>query len=433
MNAGEKLSQARCRLMLREPWYGHMAMLVEWVPRDMSDCPPELQTMGVRVMSSGHCQCVYHPPFVDTLSVEQLYGVVMHELEHLIRVHCIRRTDHHHPLAWNIAADMCVNGTKRNPRIGYKDPSTNKTVFPLGEDKLVTIPEDWPDNETTEFYYDKLIENSPPPQPSSGGDGEGPEGKGQGQSQDSCKGKPGRGKPGDQKKPGGSNPYDKNTLDNHDLWQESEVSDDEARQVVKSLTDQATGAHPGSVPGHLQGALDALGKPVVRWRELLRRYMGNHIGNRRVTFNRRNRRRDEFGIPGVSHRAAAAVSVVVDTSGSVSDEKIKNFFGEIESVTSRAKVSVLQWDHGYQGFKPAYRRGDWKKIKIGGRGGTDMNAPVQWLKQHGVVHDVMIMFTDGEVSGWPEKQPFPAIFVIANRHEVKKPEWGNTVLVTNAD
>ena len=55
--AANKLMKARCRLMTRQPWYGHMAMSIQWFASDMSwvDDPGQ-RTIGMRISSKGMVQ-----------------------------------------------------------------------------------------------------------------------------------------------------------------------------------------------------------------------------------------------------------------------------------------------------------------------------------------------------------------------------------------
>jgi predicted metal-dependent peptidase len=117
-------------------------------------------------------------------------------------------------------------------------------------------------------------------------------------------------------------------------------------------------------------------------------------------------------VAGISHHAAATVCVIIDTSGSIGTKELQQFFAEIDAIASRAKVHVLQWDHAFQGYG-VYRRGDWKRFKVHGRGGTDMAAPVKWLIDNRMVADVQVMLTDG-YTGWADKSivGFPFITVI---------------------
>lgn len=434
----DMLMQARCRLMVREPWYGHIAMSLEWVPSQMTWIPEQHRTMGIRVVQGGIIQVLYYPPYTNSRTIKQLFGEIQHVIEHMIRLHMVRGGGREKE-TWNVATDMVVNGKQANPRIGY--PDEGKRVLP--HDNMIFCPNDVSDELTAEEYY-KLLEKE-------GSGGAGGKGKGGGQQQqkgggknkDKDKNKQKQKGEGDQDQQGqddggGSqeNPNSTShgdTVDDHSTWGQSDCSEDEARQLVRDICNQASQKAVGRVPGHLKEALKALEKPTVRWRELLRRYMGTYVGSRRWTHSRRNRRYEQFGNPGISHHAAARVSVIVDTSGSVSTRMLQKFFAEIEAITHRARVHVLQWDHAFQGYGN-YRRNDWKKFVIHGRGGTDMDAPVKWLEEQGLIGDVCIMLTDGIVSAWPKQKKFPAIFVIANENDngagVKAPDWGHTVRVT---
>jgi predicted metal-dependent peptidase len=299
-------------------------------------------------------------------------------------------------------------------------------VLPLGGD-LVWIPENWPQDGTSEHYYDKLAKiqsgigaccpNCGRPQ-NGGGKQKGKDGAGGDQGAcPHCGGTD----DGSYSYGGVSGKY----VDDHSVWNQSDVSEDEARQVIKDMVDVATDKCQGYTPGHLIDAIAALSKPVVRWRELLRHYLGKHVGNQRKTYSRRNRRRDWFGVAGISHHAAADVCVIIDTSGSIGQKELQQFFAEIDAIASRAKVKVLQWDYSFQGYS-LYRRGDWKKFKLHGRGGTNMAAPIQWLIDNKLVADVQVMLTDGYTNWAPKEQvSFPFITVITTPEgDTTGPEYG---------
>lgn len=431
----ERLMNARCRLMTRQPFYGHICMHMTWIPSQMPWQENEAQkTMGVRIVNGGDIQCVYYPPFVDSLTIKELYAVIQHEIEHIVRVHCVR-VGGRDPLIWNYAADFTVNGNKSRPRIGYHEPSNNEVIVPLNGN-ILWIPEDWPQDGTSEYFYDRLYKcyegakrcsvcgklKSEHGKPEDG-TGSGPatkgkkkkKGEGDGEGGDGC---------------GSACGIGGEMIDDHSVWNQSDVSEDDARQIVKDVVDQVVQKCQGHVPGHLQSAIEALSKPAVRWRELLRHYIGKHVGNQRKTYSRRNRRHDEFGIAGISRHAAATCNIIIDTSGSVSQKELEQFFTEIDSIASRAKIMVLQWDHAMQGFA-LYRRNSWKTWAIHGRGGTDMIAPIQYLIDESLIADVQIMLTDGECQ-WMEasKVNFPFITVITRgEDQTKGPGYGHVVRI----
>ncbi len=440
-NAGDKLLKARCRLMTIDPFYGSMAVQMDWIESN------KVPTMGVRITANGRVECYYNPEFVNDEDFFAVYAAIQHEIEHVIRLHCVR-VDTRIPQLWNIAADMTINGTYEKPRIGYHGNNQERPILPFETNKklqetnpgvkAVFIPKDWDTNAASEEFYDKLIQESKVKKisknktgssnqnngdESEGDDGQSsPSGKGGGQDKQDKQDKGGNSKDGYQVE---FSEYGA-MIGDHSIWNESEVSGDEARGIVKNMVQEAVSQNPGKVPGHLEAAIEALKKPIVRWRQLLRLYMGQHLGNSRVTFSRQNRRRPAFGNPGISHRAAAQITCIIDTSGSVSDDMLEQYFGEIESMAHRAKINVLQWDHDFQGYDRHYRKHGWKKFKINGRGGTDMVAPYTWLEKNRAVGDVVILLTDG-YTPWPDPKNYPCIFCITT--DAEGPKWGQTLRI----
>lgn len=433
-DAADKLVKARCRLMTAAPFYAAMAIQMEWIKSE------RLETMGVRILSNGRVECLWNEKFVEEEDFFAVYAAIQHEIEHIIRLHCVRVDTRINEL-WNVAADFTINGTKKNPRIGTNESGqSSRPILPFeGNTALQArhqaahpgakpieacfIPEKWDEKASAEEYYDKLLQeakvkklaapgSTPGNCPGGAGEEEDPNGQGQGNS-------PGSGS----KKEGYQVTFTDygSMIGDHSIWDDSDVTPDEARVIVREMVKEAISQCAGKVPGHLQEAINKLQKPIVRWRQLLRNYIGQHIGNQRTTYSRQNRRRPAFGNPGISHHAAAHITCIIDTSGSVSSDMLEKYFTEIEAMSTRAKISVLQWDHDFQGYEARYRRGGWKKFKVNGRGGTDMVAPYAWLTKNNLAGDVVILLTDG-YTAWPEKPNYPCIFCITT--DVEGPTWG---------
>lgn len=373
MSPEDRLQRARCLLIAHEPWYGHAAMTISWLSSSQT------ATMGVRVVDGGEVQCVYSPKFVSELTVLELYAVIQHEVEHVVRCHCTR-IGVQHPFAWNIATDMAVNGRETNPRIGHRD-QFGVSAIPY-RDSLVWVPPQWPSEENAEFYYRKL--------------------------------------PRDEELNGFGA-----VLDDHSLWGESDVSRGEFAEVASGIARDAKAKSRGQIPGHLERVIEPFGPPQVPWHVLLQRFLSAYLGQRRATYSRRNRRKDIFGMPGYVRRGRAHVSVIVDVSGSIRKDELSQFFTELERICVNAQVDVLLWDAKFQGFTSNYRSGDWQRIPVRGGGGTDMAAPVDWLVEHRAVGDCVILLTDGWCN-WPTQRQFPLITVVS-RPDVPGPPWGKTL------
>ena len=436
----DKLMSARCRLITTEPWYGTMASLMRWIKNDQTP------TMGVRMIRGGEIEALFNEEWSDALSVEELMAVVKHEIEHVVRLHITRSgTDRDH-MIWNVAADMVVNGTERNPRV---DDLPKGGIYMVEE-----INEDC----TTEEAYDilakkgiKMQVNCPMCGKGSGQGGgsgggqqgqdqqgqgqQGQQGQGQGQQGQQGQGQQGQGH-GNQKCPmcGGAGGGGAGAIvvkgtwvDDHSIWQESTVSKDEARQVIKDMASQASSKACGNVPGHLVEVLKGLEKPIVNWKYVFRQLVGRRAGGKRTTYSRRSRRHNHFGVPGKSSHASIPLNVMVDTSGSMSSKDLELVFTEIEAMSQRFKITLIQFDHGVQGDPQKYHRGDWKKIKIHGRGGTSFVDVLNYIEEKKLVADANIVLTDGYANFGPER-PYHVLWAIVNK-EVKPP-WGEHVIIT---
>ena len=376
-----KLQEARCLLLNHEPWYGHASMRMTW--RELN----RIQTMGVRIVNGGDVECAYNPGFVESLTPMELAGVIQHEINHVVRCHCIRRGDRN-ATAWNVAADMAVNGHRQNPRIGLWDPDRQQRVIPLNGN-IIWIPEGWPPDASTEEFYERIVIDGNP-----------------------CAGS--------------------GQTDDHSIWDESDCSAEELKTVLRGFFSglNSQGHH---APSHMRDAIESIASPQIDWRSLLRRNLGRALTphRRRPTVSRPPRRRTGFGLPGVRRRHRCRAVAIIDVSGSISESDLQLFFAELEEICRLrdTRISVLLWDHELQGYIEDYQPGDWKTISLAGGGGTDMIAPFDWLEGNGRVSDCTILLTDG-ICDWPKPRSTPLVTVIRGEsipHDT--PEWGVVILL----
>jgi predicted metal-dependent peptidase len=97
MNPKEKISKARAGLVLDMPFFGSLALRLD-IQEDAS-CPTAA-TNG-RIM-------FYNPNFIEKLPLEQVKGIICHEVMHCACAHHVRRQGRD-AQKWNIAADYVVN------------------------------------------------------------------------------------------------------------------------------------------------------------------------------------------------------------------------------------------------------------------------------------------------------------------------------------
>ena len=409
-SAEDLVMKARCRMLVMNPWYGTMASLMEWTQNE------DVRTMGVRMKHGGRVECLWSKKFVEAIGdVDALMSVVVHEIEHIVRMHVVRHGARDHQLS-NVATDMCVNGTESRPHIdglpmipifdekGDKIGEGSPYYFPDDEKELPTDSAyeevyDWLDKKREKIFIEgdcgaSDLHSDSKKQPKKG--------------QKVIKG---------------------TTVDDHSIWDKSEIGEDEARQVVKDMVDQAT-KKAGSAPGHLTDAIKALQDPKVNWKYLLKQFCGRCLGGKRKTYARRNRRIDLFGFPGKSNHSTVPLLIGVDVSGSVASnpKMLEQFFSEIEQMSHQFKITLSLWDAKVQMPATRYHRGDWRKIKALGGAGTNPIFFFEYLKEESLLHNVLIILTDGDFNEWPEPVPTPCLWAIASHKagSVKAP-WGQTI------
>jgi len=287
---------------------------------------------------------------------------------------------------FNIAADMEVNSYIENL------PSDGCKASDIG----------LPDGQGTKYYYEALTNQSQQSQQQQQQQQSNQEGQGQGSSQ-------GGGQEDKQEKkesqyPKGL-PEGKKPLDDHNSWKDFRDVPEATKQLMvnnvntllKSTAEQISRQN-GTIPGELSEIISKLNekKPeIFNWKHYFRRLLGSIYDVNIKTTRRKESKRFE-GAAGIQHKKKVSILVAVDTSGSVSTEELRDFFGEIEYIyKAGARVTILECDTRINKIVEY----DGKRIpEIYGRGGTDFNPPVEYYIKHKKEYASLIYFTDGECS-----------------------------------
>jgi len=424
----EQIREAVCRLLLQTEhvWYGAFANQLEIHPS------PNVPTMGVYIRDNQPV-LLYNKEWTGKLTDQQVQCVIMHEIEHIVRLHCVRFLGMNDML--NIATDMVINGTRKSPALVVQDDGKTHGL-PEG---AVFIPDDWTKSSSEEVYAklrqwrkEHVVNAKHDPKKGQNGQDakhgqcgqEGKEGKDgankghQGGAHKGCPACQGKGGPGC---PVCGTGKGHQGMDDHTGWDDANAEN--VRQVIKKLTEESTKA-AGGAPGHLTDAIKLLNKVIIDPKSILRNHVARELGGRRPTLKRRSRRIPKFGIPGHSRRNRARLIVFIDTSGSISNKDLSDFFGIIERFTDHvSKIEVIQFDVGTT-KRTAYRRGEWKKIKIIGRGGTDVDQAFDQVKDI-TNKDVVVALTDGYFIQPAKPRPWNMYWAITKGGQ--NPDWGTIV------
>lgn len=193
-----------------------------------------------------------------------------------------------------------------------------------------------------------------------------------------------------------------NNIDSHDMWPGDEMTeaertlyDNQIKSRLKETAEQVT-KQAGKIPGELSSILEAIKNkpPVFNWKRYFRRLIGNSITSEiQLTRMRPSKRFPDAR--GIRMKRKPNIMVAVDTSGSISQDDLRDFFSEIHHIwKTGVNVTVVEFDTKIQNI---FEYKGQQNIEVHGRGGTDATSAIEYYKQH---HDFSscIIFTDGYLS-----------------------------------
>jgi len=192
----------------------------------------------------------------------------------------------------------------------------------------------------------------------------------------------------------------------------------------------------GKLPGSLQRMVDEILEPQVNWREHIRMVLTGKIGRRRESWASPNRRRIVLNpaiyLPGKQGHGANDVTVVVDNSGSVSNEEMTVFFSEASAILADCKpklVRVIWCDWEVRRVEEARCLDELEHIRVEGSlggGGTDFRPPFAWLEENNIRPDTLVYLTD-MMGRFPEDpKVYPVVWCATTKQEAP---FGDTVHV----
>lgn len=368
MEASKIIAKARTHLMLRQPFFGSIALSLTM---EETDEIPSMATDGKSIK--------YNPKFVQMHKIEEIEGVIAHEAMHVALKHMLRRGDFDRQL-WNMATDYAINLIVVDS--GLKIPECG-----LLEREYQGM--------SAEAIYNRLLQDPPEPESQDWNFG----------GVEEAKGEDGQG------------------------LSESEASALEGEVDVMVLRAHSTAKAMGKVPAGIDGLITEISAPKVDWRDKLRTFIG---GDQPDDYSWRRPNRKFYGtygvyMPSVDHYGAGHVVVGVDTSGSVSDAELAQFLGELSAIAEDmcpASVTVIGCDSKVQSVTQ-YEQGEpIDKLNSTGRGGTRVSPVFDHIKEQGLPVDSFIYFTDLYVWDFPLEPDFPVLWVSTGSPDAP---WGEVV------
>lgn len=411
-------------------------------------CTRDVPTMGVAFSrEQDRFNLYWNPDFVDDVVSKgnalldgmgdtRMRNILVHEMLHVALKHCtVRKRDPHE--LWNIATDLAINsmivGLDRAPDghsafppgalIPGKEwvkPDGSRYVRgvdpPLACDLAQAVGE-LPPNLLSEVYFEALraalqehiieIESMS---------------------------KPGSGQPGDDGQGDGTKRKKRGmTLDDHALWDErggekgGEASADDREYTEQRVRDllrravQAAEQHSdgwGHVPQAVRAAIKGWLGGEVDWRKILAMWANGRIRAEISHTIRRINRRYPYVHPGVKRNHRPLLLIAKDQSGSVSDEAVALFYGELDALSQNVDFDQVAFDTQC-GEVTRWARGSRPEPTRERCGGTDFDAVTRLMQQpeNAGRWDGVVMLTDGECSK-PAPSLVSRIWVICPKHKL---------------
>jgi predicted metal-dependent peptidase len=367
INVQDQVARTTKTLIFTEPFYG---LFLIGINKTYSE---QIPTAGVSKHNIG-IQLTINPEFYNDLSEDHRYGLIKHELLHIAFGHLLLRDLYSNHKLFNIAADLEIN------------QYILESKLPTGGLLLSSFPElDLPTKAGTKKYYE-LLE--------------------QAQEDGSCPSLDAL-----------MNKMDGESEYCHSTWNEFDnLSEPDKKLLQKQVEHQLkesaeqTVKKCGSIPGEMSDIISRLlhiEPAKFDWKGYLRRF----VGNSSIVYTKKLRRKYNkryAANPGLKIKFKNHILVGVDTSGSVNNEELKEFFSELTHMHKTGhKISVAQCDTSLRTIEEFQPKKDWE---IHGRGGTSFQPVIDHYNERKGVYTALIYLTDGEAYA-PENCPKNALWV----------------------
>ncbi|MBT33435.1 MAG: hypothetical protein CMO01_27550 [Thalassobius sp.] len=399
-----EVSKTSIQLILKEPFYGHFFTGM------LKEVTESIPTAAVALVNKQMVKLLVNPNFWQDLpNADKRYGLIKHELLHIVLKHLFMMKEFSNKRLYNIAADIVVNQYISK----YQLPDgaiTLERFWYLEERYQIKLEKD----KDAGYYYNilkKILDgNSTVKKEVSTNDGEG--------------------KP-DQITEDDLSKTDLDELWRHETWKEVEKLSEAEQKVLNrtineiivqtvdriKLKDKGLGSLPAGLQQYLGELIESL-KPNVDWRRILRLFSAS--SNRTYLKNTIQRPSKRYGVtPGIKVKRKQKMLIAIDTSGSVSIPELKDFFGEIYHIWRQgAEIYVVECDVAIHNHYPY--RGKPPQI-VSGRGGTHFNAPIEFANEK-YQPDALVYFTDGCAFAPTIKSRCPILWMIS-QNGIEENKW----------
>jgi predicted metal-dependent peptidase len=368
----EKITIARVGLLLRQPFFGHLATRLKIV--ESSKWCDTAATDGVHFF--------YNESFINTLQPKQIEFVFAHEVLHCVFDHIGRLGSRSHIL-FNIACDYVINNILIRDRIGESVPEIYADPTYL--------------NKSAEEVYALLV----------------PQGEinvvGKGRLLDMHI---------------GAEQYD---TDAPFIPQSTMAAYQE--QFREAMLAAAQGSN-ANLPLEIANLVANITSAKIDWQSIIRSSLQSASASN-TSFSYYNKKSQQAGVilPGNSMDTHIDVAIAIDTSGSISKAMVQDFINEVAGMVEQytyATIKIWCFDTAIHNYAE-YTNNDFIEYSIAGGGGTVFEVNWRFMENNHIHPDTLIVFTDGlPQRTWGDEHYCETVFVIHSNPNITAP-FGTSV------
>jgi len=372
----DALEKIRANLLLMQPFFGLMLSTTECI-EDNKACD---------TMATNGKVIYYNTEFSKKLKTSELLGVFLHEVLHVVLMHCDRtRAGTRDWEIWCIAADYAVNSVIHDMGTQYVLPGKhlydskyhNSTVEEIYNDLYkefqkqhgMTI-EEWR-KELGDMLMDKLL-------PANGKDMDG--------------------------------------IKERILM---------AADAVKNR---------GTLPDGIEQLLKELRKSKVRWERVFHRFVGQAISRDDYSYGRPNKKylHEDLYLPDLMKHIIGKIVLAIDLSGSVvsAPTMLEQFVAEFKKLAGMVdEITYMGCDADVHEVVKISQFDDiLKKVKFRGGGGTSFVPVFEKVQEMHMQPELLIYLTDTDGEFPKKAPPYPVLWCTMSK-DAKVP-WGMLVEIT---
>ena len=343
----------------------------------------------------------FNPYLFFKLNEQNRVTLMVHEVRHTAHDHFTRfrdLPDQNHD-EWNIAGDFIINNDLDD--MGFDFDDLRAAGYPPCLDHTY-------DGMTTEQVYNARKQNPNSPPPPQGWEGDL---------------KPNKGDPNKDVTGSGAKGQTKAITPEQAQAQKIQTMHKLVRARIAS---QMAGDEPGTIPGEIELMIENFLYPKLPWEVILARWFTD-LSNDDYSYRRPNRRYEDEILPSLmGENGLEHLMYFWDVSGSVTDEQIAQQNAECKKIHDDIcpeQMTVVTFDTKIRDIYEFAKDDDFKKIKVIGRGGTNLKPVHDLIKERRPT--AAVIFTDLYCA--PMQDPgIPIVWVVIDNPN-KNPDFGKVI------